>query len=106
MREAWRRGRKADGTPSDILRGGVHVNMVCYDFLFPGIWLAFCHLCTLHQDNHQNKVVAGNRTTLTKFSSHTSNISSMLASVCYTLTYMGWLARDGIKYTNANVNGL
>ena len=29
MREAWRRGRKADGTPSDILRGGVHVNMEC-----------------------------------------------------------------------------
>ena len=28
MREAWRRGRKADGTPSDILRGGVHVNMM------------------------------------------------------------------------------
>ena len=28
MREAWRRGRKADGTPSDILWGGAHANIV------------------------------------------------------------------------------
>ena len=32
MREAWRRGRKADGTPSDILWGGTHANIVHYNF--------------------------------------------------------------------------
>ena len=52
------------------------------------------------------------RLIVTKFSiqpSCTSNISSMLASICYTVTYTGWLARAGInivQYTNANILSL